>query len=258
MIQLNPTQVTSALKALFSPTEPAGIRCFAVLEGSIAGQILTDNADSPTWSVVREAMFGTTYFGGAIDSTLLSEVIITLRRAGDVVIGLWHDDERSHLLPPNPEYDGIALNYTDRPLNEGLDAYLQVPEGCTIRRVDAELFERSVDRDMNILACGGKEKALESLIGFYLMRGDEILCEASTGPAVMGIREAGVMTYEAHRGHGYATIACAHLIRFCEQAGYQTLWNTAKQNLGSNALARKLGYRKAQEYRVIAWFKSEV
>jgi predicted GNAT family acetyltransferase len=73
---------------------------------------------------------------------------------------------------------------------------------------------------------------------------------------VIGIHEVGIITREEHRQKGYATITCAHLIRECEQQSFETLWNCAKQNVGSNALARKLGYRKAEEYRVIAWFKS--
>lgn len=67
--------------------------------------------------------------------------------------------------------------------------------------------------------------------------------------------ELGVETYEPYRGRGYATITCAHLIRACEAKGYQTFWNTAKQNVASIALARKLGYQTEKEFRVLAWEK---
>lgn len=91
--------------------------------------------------------------------------------------------------------------------------------------------------------------------GYCLMREDIILCEAFAGPLVDGLIEIGVGTHESHRRRGYATLTCAHLIRACEEKGYRTFWNTNKQNLASKALARKLGYRTEQEFRVLAWSK---
>ncbi|MFL5804101.1 MAG: GNAT family N-acetyltransferase [Roseiflexaceae bacterium] len=61
--------------------------------------------------------------------------------------------------------------------------------------------------------------------------------------------------HEAYRGHGYATITCARLIQACEEQGYETWWDCAKQNVASTALARKLGYQNEREYRVLAWRK---
>jgi RimJ/RimL family protein N-acetyltransferase len=90
-----------------------------------------------------------------------------------------------------------------------------------------------------------------------LLRGEEILCEASTGPAVNGLIELGVITHEPHQGQGYATLTCAHLAHQCEQRGYQTYWNCAKQNVASAAVARKLGYRIEREYKLLAWSELE-
>lgn len=42
MLLIEPGQVTPALKSLFDPNMPTGIRCFAVLEGGNSGKILTD------------------------------------------------------------------------------------------------------------------------------------------------------------------------------------------------------------------------
>jgi RimJ/RimL family protein N-acetyltransferase len=256
LIQLNSAQVTPALKSLFDQPMPSEIRYFAVLEGGIPGQIFTDDATNPTWGIVRETTYGATYLGGTFDAQSVSEIITELRKSGDVVIGAYLDDPLIALLPTPFEHDGLAVDYTDRPLHEGLEAYLQVPEGCTVRRVDAALFERSVERDSNLAGYSTVEKALEHVVGFYLMKDDEILAESFAGPAVLGIREMGVVTIKEHRQRGYATTTAAHLIHCCEQLGNQTFWNCDKNNLPSNALARKLGYRKAQEYRVIAWFKS--
>lgn len=257
MLQLSADQASPNLRALFDLHDPAGIRCFAVLEGDSAGRIFTDDPAKPTWGIVQESAYGTVYLGGTLTAAGLAALIDRLRRDRDVLIGLWPDDDRRDLLPPNPDYDGFAIDFTDRPIGQGLEPYLQaVPDGCQIRRVDAELLERCAERDGQIATYGSLEKALENMIGYCLLVGDEIACEAFSGAPTLGIREMGVETKEAYRGRGYATITCAHLIQACEQAGYQTYWNTSRQNLPSIALAHKLGYRQEREYRLLAWFKA--
>ena len=88
--------------------------------------------------------------------------------------------------------------------------------------------------------------------------GDEILSEAFAGPSVRGVVEIGVIVRKEHLRRGSGTIACVHLIRACEDLGYQTYWNCAKQNLASAGLARKLGYRTEREYKLVAWFRSNL
>jgi GNAT superfamily N-acetyltransferase len=254
MFQLTPAEASPNLRSLFDPDMPVSVRCYLVLDGTTAGQIFTDHPTHPTWGVVRELTYGSTFLGGEFDAALLAQIIAALRQSGDVVL-LLHDDQYLQLLPPTT-YGGFAIDFSDRPMGEGLDGYLQVPEGCAIRRADRALFERSVDRDANVAVFGSVETALEKWTGFFLRRGDEIRCEASAGPAAMGIVEVGVATPKQHQRQGYATITCAHLIQTCESMGYQTLWNAARQNRASLALARKLGYRKELEHQVLAWFKT--
>jgi hypothetical protein len=258
MLQILPNQVTPRLRALFDPRMPAGFRCFAVLEGGVAGRVLTDDPAEPTWGVVQEGAFGTVYPAGAIDAPTWRELIADLRRDSDVLVGLWPEDGRIDQLPAARDYDGFTLDFTDRPIGEGLDAYLrQLPDGCDMRTLDRELFERSQDRDFYSGLYGSAERALENIQARFLMRGDEICCEAYAYFAALGTIEIATSTSEPYRGRGYATIACAHLIQACEQLGYRTYWNCASQNHASAALARKLGYRKQREYRLLAWFKTD-
>jgi len=102
---------------------------------------------------------------------------------------------------------------------------------------------------------GGLDAWEATCFGYCLLRGDEILCSASMGPAALGLREPGVFTPEAHRSNGYATITSARLIQEIERLGHQTYWDCARQNGASAAVARKLGYRIEKEYRVLAWDK---
>lgn len=258
MIEVRPNQVTPQLHALFDPRQPAGFRCFAVLEGAAAGRILTDDPDIPAWGAVQEAAFGTLYPGGALDPPTWRQLIAELRHCGDVLVGLWPGDPGIKDLPPERDYDGFTIDFTDRSLGAGLGAYLwQIPDGYNLRDLDRELFERSEDRDFYRALYGSAEQALESLQARFLMRGNEICCEAYAYFAALGTIEIAVSTRAEYRGHGYATFTCAHLIQACERQGYRTYWNCARQNLASAAVARKLGYRAEREYRLLAWYKAE-
>ena len=256
MIEVAPDQVTPQLRALFDPHMPAGFRCFAVIAGDTAGRILTDDPIRPTWGAVQEGAFGTVYPGGTLTASTWNRLITKLSENGDVLVGLWPDDERIQLLPSPPDYDGFTLDFTNRPIGAGLDAYVQqIPDGCTMRNLDRELFERSEDRNFYTLLYGWAGQALEKVQARFLMRGDEICCESYAYFAALGTIEIATSTREQYAGRGYATITCAYLIQACEAHGYQTYWNCAKQNLASAAVARKLGYRTEKEYRLLAWFK---
>ena len=215
----------------------------------------TDDLAYPTWGVVQEAGFRSVYLGGVHDRHTLARIFDKLGQAGEVLIGLLHGDGRLEMLPPNPDYLGATLEFTNRPMGQGLDVFLrQVPEGCQLRRVDRELLERCLERDLLVSIFGSVEKVLENGFGLCLMRDDHILSEAHAGPSAQGMIEIGVMTPERYQQRGYATLTCAHLVRMCEELGFQTYWNCAKQNRASVAIARKLGYRTLREYELRAWF----
>jgi RimJ/RimL family protein N-acetyltransferase len=254
MITIDPPQVTTPLRSLFAPTMPATLRAFAVLNGDSKGTILTDDLAAPTWGVVREEAEGTIYLGGSVPPAVLNQVVTHLRHDGEVLIGAWLNEEWPAGLPPDPYYTGRVLEFVDRPANAPLPP---IPAGCQLRPMDAELLPRTIWYADTVKGFGSAEAFLQKGLGLCLLRDDEILCEASTGPAVNGLIELGVITHEPHRGQGYATVTCAHLAHLCQQRGYQTYWNCAKQNGASAAVARKLGYRTEREYKLLAWNQSE-
>lgn len=250
-LRLTPEQATAELRALISPADPASLRCFAVLDGHAAGCIFTDHPDTPSWVVVQEGAFGSLYLAGAIQSSFLHPLITDLRTEGDVLIGLLPDDPRWSLLPPTPDYSGYTLEFTDRDVSQKLPI---LPTDCELRRLDESLFKQILDRNLLVRMYGSPQQALQWGYGLCLVHDDEILSEAFAGPAANGMIEIGVQTNPHHMQKGYGTLTCAHLIHQMEQLGYLTYWNCAKDNLPSTALARRLGYRTENEYRVQAWF----
>lgn len=260
MLHITADQVTPSIRSLFRTDEPQARRCFAVLDGAPpAGKIIVDDLDHPTWAVVQEIVDRSLYLGGETDASAFGELFAGLRREGDVLVGLWPDDPRIGLLPPDPAYDGRTVEFYDRPVGEGLDRFLrQAPSECRIERIDRELVMRTEWGPGDVRMLGSIDAWEKNCFGYVLMQGDQILSESSVGAPALGLYEPGVFTHPDHRGKGYGTMVTARLVQEIEAMGGQTYWNCAKQNLASAAIARRLGYRVEKEYRCMVWRKTEI
>jgi hypothetical protein len=254
MIALTAHEVTPEIMALFELSKPTMPRAFNVLEGAIRGQILVDNPAQPTWAAVRETTFGTLYIGGEFDAPLLATVVAHFRRSGAVGIGCWPDDPLNDILPPNPDYDGVTLYFTERTPQVALSPLMcQIPSGHVLVPCDGQLFTQSFDYRTTLAAFRTVANVLQSTFGIVLLQSDLLLCEAATGAPTHGRIAVGVTTAKTHRQRGFATCTCAALIAMCELQGYTTWWDCAQQNIPSIRLARRLGYQQEQKYRYLWW-----
>lgn len=253
MIPLPAHQVSPQLRALFDEGQPLAIRCFAVLDGSIRGQIWTDDLTQPTWGAAQELAFGTLFLGGRPDANRVHELIKKLQREGGVELGLWPDHSYNQLLPPAPDVDSWDLEFTNRPWGTDPAPDLDVPEDCELLPIDVTWIERCRYRDYYISYFGNAERALANGFGFCLVKEQELLSEAFAAESALGMIEIGTITAEPYRQRGYALVCCAQLVRECEVRGYRTYWNCVKDNLASASLARKLGHQTEKEFRLVAW-----
>ncbi len=256
MIQITPALVSDELRSMFHLGMPTGIRALAVLAGGNTGKILTDNPVRPHWCLVWEADDGTLYRGGEYDDAILNQAVNLLRQDGIVALGFRDGDPDIDRFPPEPDAGAECLEF-DRPIGSSdLSPYLHfLPYGYSVQRMDRALLERSPRIEENINRYGNIESFLEKGIAVCILHKDEIVCEALADMDIQGTRELGIRTQEAHRRQGLATIACAHLIRLCEEAGSHTYWDCVKFNAGSVALAHKLGFQNERAYKLLAWFK---
>jgi hypothetical protein len=255
MIPITPPQVTPAIRSLFRTDEMQAARCFNVLAGSVSnGKILVDDPIAPQWALVQEATDHCLFLGGDVDASKFTFAFTALRQEGDVLVGMPYNDPRLGLFPADPYYDNCVLEFYDRPLGRGLDSILhRAPADCTIRRLDRDLILRTEWGPGDVASIGGLDNWEKSCFGYVLMRGDEILSEATVGPAALGIYEPGVFTQERHRGKGYGTLVSARLVQEIEAMGGRTYWNCTIQNDPSAAIGYRLGYRTRKEFRCMAW-----
>jgi RimJ/RimL family protein N-acetyltransferase len=255
LVAITPEQVTPEILALFDITKPTIPRAFNVLEGLHRGQILVDDPARPTTAVVRDIIYGTLYFGGDTTAPLLASLVPRFCETGEVGIGCWLDDPLNEMLPPDFDYDGRTYYFTKRS-SQNDHRRIELPAGYSLVPRDEYWFRKSFDYESTLKAFGSLENVLQHTLGAVIVHDDLIVCEAATGAPTHGWIEVGVTTAEAFRGHGLATIACAHLIEMCEENGYKTWWDCAKQNIPSVKLAKKLGYQGEPEYRYVWWAKA--
>jgi hypothetical protein len=254
VIDMTPAHVTPALAALFPESGYVYRRCLAVLDGVQAGRILTDDAAASSWAIVQEISEGTIILGGPFDAESLAALITELRREHGVVFGAPEDDPRWALMPPGPDYVGADIDFSERDPSIDLERMVHVPAGLRLERIDAELLERCAWGGYKVDVFGSRTAALEHGLGYCLLDGDTVVSEAFAGPISRGTLEMGTITHEDYRRLGLASIVCARTLLECERLGYQTWWSCAKQNDGSAAMARKLGYRREEEFQLLAWF----
>ena len=256
MIEITADKARPELKSLFNRISPTVIRAHAVLEGGNAGRIFTDEPARPQWAFVWEADDGTLYRGGNYDQNILFNVVTLLRQEEVVALGYRDGDSDTELFPPDPQAGAECLEYDRSIGNSDLSPYLVAPPaGYSIQKMDRPLLEISPKNEENLNRYGSLANFLDKGIAVCILHGGEVVCEAYADMAIMGMREIGIRTQEAHRRQGLATLTCATLINLCEQAGSRTYWDCARLNAGSVSLAHKLGFQNERAYKRLAWFK---
>ncbi|NJO83037.1 MAG: GNAT family N-acetyltransferase [Blastochloris sp.] len=153
----------------------------------MAGAIVTDDPQNPTWAAVREAPYGTLYLGGTVDRAGLTRLVAAFRTQGGVGISCWPDEPLATMLPPDPHYDGQALFFPSRDSTLQLDVLTPaIPSGYRLARRDAQWFAQSPDNADTLATFGSVEAVLQQTRGIVIVQDDQVVCEAATGAPVQG------------------------------------------------------------------------
>lgn len=243
-----------AVERLIPVDAPARPRALAVIDGVLTGHVWTDDAVDPTWAIVAETADGTAYAGGALTRELVADVLRGLWTASaELIFGFsGPDDPLRRLLPADPFWRGEAIDFTERRPPPDEAELLRPPEGVKVVPIDAQLLRRTEWYADTLHAFGTVERWLGLGLGFGVMVGDEIVAEALAGPRCRGLLEMGIVTREAHRRRGYATLASRHLAVACEARGDRVWWNANADNVASIAIARRLGFTVERRYDLVA------
>jgi hypothetical protein len=96
---------------------------------------------------------------------------------------------------------------------------------------------------------------IERGFGFCILKGEELVCVASTFLVFNKGIEIQIDTRKDHRGKGLATVAAAALILHSLDKGLDPNWDAATPK--SAGLAKKLGYAQQGEYDMVIIVKSK-
>jgi RimJ/RimL family protein N-acetyltransferase len=123
-------------------------------------------------------------------------------------------------------------------------------QGLQLRQIDRSLLERCEWKSTIESGCGSLDNFIVYGLGMCLMRGDDIITETYAQFWGLDQVEISVVTNRAYRRRGYATIACAQLIRLCRERGYEPYWSCEAYNIAALNLAGKLEFRGERDYEV--------
>ena len=244
------------LEALIRSDAPARMRAVAVLDGTLVGRAWLDDPAHPRAVLIIEDADGTTYAGGDLTREVVAATLAGLpTRSGDLIFGFaGPDDPLRDLVPGDPYWRGEAIDLTDRVPNPDEASLLtrELEGGAHLVRLDATTLPMTEWYEDTIHAAGSLERWLEASIGFGVLREGELLAEATAGPRCRGWLELGVITREAHRGHGYGTLVSCAVARACEAGGDRVWWNANADNAPSLAIARRIGFRTERRFELVA------
>ena len=103
-------------------------------------------------------------------------------------------------------------------------------------------------------AYGDTCRAIEKTIGFVAVsRTGQVAAEAFATFSGGSQAEIGTSTQPAFRKQGLATAVCSALIATLREAGTLPYWSCDADNLGSIALARKVGMRGERRYTTLTF-----
>lgn len=221
-----------------------------IIEAALNGQgrVMTDDSARPSSAAVLAGDF--LFFGGEPSEELVRRALNAENRAWIV------QGSSAFLALVQAQRSGtwserIAFDPKRQPEDAHLSALLaSMPEGAALVQIGAAeaAFCRQTPWAADFVSMFADEEYLEKGVGVLLRVDGEYVSGASSYVAYPGGIEVEVDTAQAHRGHGYATLAAAQLILLAHRQGKIATWDAA--NEASAHIAKKLGYRVTKRYQV--------
>lgn len=250
------------VKALFQPLAEILPFCAAVLEGTQPGRIFVDDpADPETAFMNTRKMWG--YLAGDPTNEVFNQALNAAISAREVVdeeaYGLLlhcHPEDwggnLATLLAPRQPITARRRRYTcNQPT---YDWRTHLPQGFTIELVDETLLTRpdlEVPEDVKnmIEAWETTPDPAHRGFGFVAFHEGKIVAHAVVDCIVGDVGDIGLVTDEAYRRRGLATVTSAAAVEYGLTHGLSTInWDCNETNPGSLRTAEKLGFERQGDH----------
>ena len=251
MYKLKPHDYKKVLPLIKSEYQ---LSVFSVIHGIMQGKIFVNNLENPTAALIQTSECN--LLAGNVDDD-------TFRSTISDELGFWDsvipDSEEWIRKIPSVHADHFVRQYTRcyYSLNQEdfNDTKKVLPQGFVVEQVDPD-FLRSKDfkyadeiiRFMD--DWGGDKRFMYNGGGAYVRNEDEIISRSMWDCTYDDKVEIGIKTIKnKYRKMGFGIIAVAASIKACFERGYKTIgWHCVEANIGSRAIASKLGFKLKGTY----------
>ena len=265
--ELNPSQFKSISHLLDG--ERINLEIRAVVEGYNPGCVFVDNVMEPHTAMVWSKGIKGFYFLGDVNSIEFNNSLKTYIK---YIIA-----PRAHKQDLNTfEFSGTSLEWEaklekifedqdlsissqyvyKRPKNlEITSPSIGLDETFEVVKVDKNLFEQS-QLDLHLLQenindwWGNVGSFNEHGTGYCILHENQAVCSCLTSSFDGREIQSHIVTLDAFRKRGLATVAVAEFVKEAKSQELELYWDCMEKNAGSRALAEKLGYVKAYEYKL--------
>ncbi len=242
-------QTIAGLTKLVPPCPRSVVRCFAkefpnrgMLESVVAGRnpgwVWVDDPTAPR-AVILASGYGWCYASDAVTAEQCAAVIEVDRRLQTM----------NFLVPPGspweslfPQADAVVERLEFSKHRKTWNTQPPLPAGVVVQPMTLPLLEQCLWRSEAIADCGSLERFLQIGFGNCAVYQGKPLCESYGSIVGDETIEIGIITHPDWRGRGLAHATCASVVDGIYARGYRPWWSCDRDNHGSRATARKLGF----------------
>lgn len=235
----------------------------SVLDGTFSGSALVDDPENPAKALILHQHIGfILYIGLKPDyqqAKQIAEAVISYRSdrhycnfvemancppAVEKQIRSKYPNARS-IQRINWTHDPAFLSYAPEPV---------IPDGCRAAFLDSDLFENKFLRYETEMFWDSTDIFLKDAFGTVILDSDgEFMGVCGAVSASDGFYEINIEVKEAHRRKGIGYAVAYEFIKECHKRNAAPHWDCHEHNDGSQALAKKLGFKEAGRYPLLSW-----
>lgn len=220
----------------------------SILNGN--GRVFVEN-ESDINSAILWHYYGFGYVVGNTHSPLIIENLLKL------LSGTYEKNQRRFILfPTTRQWDEIMIELSQRNSqihkkqrlmfkfeNNFIHTYINMlPKDFELVEIDRLLFDRLKGRVVPSNFWHNSNDFLNHGKGFCIINNDNIVASSISACIGNGKIDIGVETNIEYMGRGFGTLVASKMVEYALQIGYEPDWGCDSTNLGSVAIARKLGF----------------
>ena len=211
----------------------------AVYPGAVAAGVQSGRIFAGDSAVLIWHFCGFAYISGNPDAAFLAETAQMMRSSArrmllitdDAAVVSFFAQERAFSLSKRLYYRAASAPEA------------ALPEGFTLRRMDAALLPRVQGRIVPAFSWETAEQFLENGFGWCAMDGETVAAAAFSAAVTDDAADIGIETAAAYRRMGLAKAAAAAVMQEAVTCGKTPVWACHEENIGSQKTVQALGFQ---------------